>query len=266
MAAMISAQYPSLRPENVRALIVHSAEWTPAMQAHLKGASGKRARARLVRRYGLGVPSVARALHSAADSLTLIAQAAIRPFEQGKMREMQLFDLPWRRDVLQQLGATPARLRVTLSYFVEPNPGRRGGRYRHRYASHGLRFEVKRPTESIDDFRKRLNQRALDEDEKKPTAAGDSSDWYLGEQARSHGSIHSDILVGVAADLAERGVIGVYPVTGWWKEQKKRDRSERALATPLSFRSRHPAWRPTSGPRSPSRWASRSGLMSDDGT
>jgi hypothetical protein len=25
--------------------------------------------------------------------------------------------------------------------------------------------------------------------------------------------------------LADRGVIGVYPVSGWWKEQPKRDRS-----------------------------------------
>jgi hypothetical protein len=30
---------------------------------------------------------------------------------------------------------------------------------------------------------------------------------------------------GTAADLAERGVIGVYPVSGWWKDQPKRDRS-----------------------------------------
>jgi len=28
-----------------------------------------------------------------------------------------------------------------------------------------------------------------------------------------------------AADLAERGTIAVYPVTGWWKELPSRDRS-----------------------------------------
>lgn len=28
-----------------------------------------------------------------------------------------------------------------------------------------------------------------------------------------------------AADLADRGVIAVYPVSGWWKDQPKRDRS-----------------------------------------
>lgn len=227
MAAMISAEYPALWPEAVRALVVHSAEWTAQMQTHLRGASRKRDRANLVRRYGFGVPRFERALRSAGDALTLIAQSSIRPFVDGKMREMHCFELPWPREVLQSLGGTPVRLRVTLSYFIEPNPGRRGWKKRHRYASHGLRFEVKGPTESVEEFRKRLNQRALDEDEEKPATGGDSAEWYLGEQARSHGSIHSDILQGFAADLAERGVIGVYPVGGWWKEQPKRDRSEK---------------------------------------
>jgi DNA invertase Pin-like site-specific DNA recombinase len=31
--------------------------------------------------------------------------------------------------------------------------------------------------------------------------------------------------VGTAADLAERGWLGVYPISGWWKDQPKRDRS-----------------------------------------
>jgi hypothetical protein len=226
MAAMISAEYPTLWPEAVRALVVHAAEWTPQMQTHLRGASGKRARARLVRRYGFGVPQLGRAMRSASDALTLIAQGVIRPFAAGKLREMHFFELPWPREVLQSLGETPVRLRVTLSYFIEPNPGRRGWKHRHRYASHGLRFDVKSPTESVEEFRKRLNQRALDEDEAKPAGAGDSAEWYLGERARNRGSIHSDILQGFAADLAERGVVAIYPVSGWWKDQPKRDRSE----------------------------------------
>lgn len=232
MAAMIAAEYPTLWPEAVRALVVYSAEWTTQMQTHLRGASGKRARARLVRRYGFGVPRLDRALRSGDDALTLIAQETIRPFvpkaakpNERQMGDIHFFELPWPRDVLQSLGETPVRLRVTLSYFVEPNPGRRGWKKRHRYASHALRFEVKGPTESLEEFRKRLNQRALDEDEERPSAGGDSSEWYLGEQARNHGSLHSDILQGFAADLAERGVIGIYPVSGWWKDQPKRDRS-----------------------------------------
>src|SRR5262245_29673263 len=86
-------------------------------------------------------------------------------------------------------------------------------------------FRLKYPTETVDEFRKRLNQRALDEDEDKPAAGSDAASWYLGEIARNKGSIHSDIWVGTAADLAERGSVGVYPVSGWWKDQPKRDRS-----------------------------------------
>ena len=115
---------------------------------------------------------------------------------------------------------------VTLSYFIEPNPGRRGWQKRHRYASHGLRFDLKGATETIDEFRKRLNQQALDEDESKPGAGSGATEWFLGEMARNKGSIHSDIWVGTAADLAERGVVGIFPVSGWWKEQPKRDRSK----------------------------------------
>lgn len=225
IAAQISAEYPEFWPETVRALIVHSAEWTRAMQSHLRGASGKRARERLVRRYGFGVPSSLRALRSADDALTLVIQSQIAPFSGGRMHEMHLHSLPWPAEVLAGLGNAAVKLRVTLSYFVEPNPGRRGWKKRHRYASHGLRFEVRKPTESTEEFRKRLNQRALDENEDKPKSSGDSSDWYLGEQARNKGSLHSDSWVGSAADLAERGVIGVYPIGGWWKEQPKRDRS-----------------------------------------
>lgn len=225
MAAIIQAEYPEFWPETIRALIIHSAKWTRAMETHLSGAQGKRVRALLVRRYGFGVPHLDRALRSANDSLALVAQAALHPFSNGKMREMHLYQLPWPKDALQQLGETPVRLRVTLSYFVEPNPGRRGWKRRHRYASHGLRFDVKSPTENPDEFRKRLNKRALEEDEDRPSTGGDSAEWFLGEQTRNKGSIHSDIWDGTAADLAERGVIGVYPVSGWWKDQPRRDRS-----------------------------------------
>ena len=31
--------------------------------------------------------------------------------------------------------------------------------------------------------------------------------------------MHSDRWQGTAADLAERGFIGVYPVIGWWRER-----------------------------------------------
>jgi Subtilase family len=225
IAAIVRADYPKFWPETIRALIVHSAKWTRPMEAHLRGAGGKRGRAKLVRRYGFGVPNLDRALKSANDALTLVAQSTIHPFSEGKMREMHVHQLPWPKDALEELGETAVRVRVTLSYFIEPNPGRRGWLRRHRYASYGLRFDLKYPTETSDEFRKRLNQRALDEDEDKPAADSGAASWYLGELARNKGSIHSDIWVGTAADLAERGWVGIYPVSGWWKDQPKRDRS-----------------------------------------
>ncbi|MGN7613119.1 hypothetical protein ACQZV8_13660 [Magnetococcales bacterium HHB-1] len=116
-------------------------------------------------------------------------------------------------------------LRVCLSYFIEPNPGRRGWKRRHRYASHGLRFHLKLPTESIDEFHKRLNKKVLNKDEKKPNSGSEMAGWFIGK-ARNTGSLHLDIWKGTAADLAERGIIGISPVSGWWKDQPKRDRSQ----------------------------------------
>ncbi len=179
IAAITRAEYSDLWPETVRALIVHSARWTNTMQAHLGSGAGKRARLNLARRYGYGVPDLQRTMRSANDCLTLMVQSSIVPFFNGKMNEMHVHDLPWPKEVLGQLGQIAVRLRVTLSYFVEPNPARRGWKKRHRYASHGLRFDVKSATESTSEFRKRLNQRALDEDEERPVT-GDSDGWFFG--------------------------------------------------------------------------------------
>jgi hypothetical protein len=169
LAASILAEYPSLWPETVRGLIVHSAEWTDIMKDRLDRATGRRSRGALFRRYGMGVPDLTRATRSATDALTLVAEDIIHPFEEGRMGEMNLHQLPWPIDVLSDLGDAEVRLRVTLSYYVDPNPARRGWRRRYRYASHGLRFEVRRPTESTLDFRKRINRLARAEDERRPT-------------------------------------------------------------------------------------------------
>lgn len=226
MAAMIAVEYPDLWAETRRALIVHSARWTPRMKAAIDGAAGKTGIGALVRRYGFGVPSLARAVRSADDALTLVSESTIRPYANGKMREMQVHELPWPKDVLASLYSATVRLRVTLSYFIEPNPARLGWKRRHRYASHALRFDVKTASESIPEFRKRLNKKALEEDEGKPTTGSDSSEWLIGDRTRHRGSLHCDIWQGTAAALADRHVIGVYPVSGWWKDQPKRDRSE----------------------------------------
>lgn len=227
IASNILAEYPSLWPETVRALIVHSAEWTPAMRRQFDAAQTRAARVALHRRYGMGVPDLARATRSATDALVLVVQDMIHPFDgDGHMREMHLHDLPWPTEVLAELGPAKIRLRVTLSYFIEPNPGRRGWARRYSYPSHGLRFDVRRSTESTDEFRKRLNQKARDEEERFPSRR-DADEWFFGPEQRGAGSLHTDFCTGRAADLARRGVLAVFPVAGWWKERKGCDHSDR---------------------------------------
>jgi hypothetical protein len=226
MSARLRHRYPEFWPETVRGLIANSARWTPRMRTHLGRSATAGVKENLVRRFGLGVPDEGRAMYSARDALTLVSQSVIKPYKDGHLRELHFHALPWPRESLVQLGEEPVALRVTLSYFVEPNPGRRGWKLRHSYASHGLRFEVKGALEEVDHFRARLNKLAVDEEVERPSAEDAGEGWFLGRTIRNRGSMHSDVWHGTAADLAERGHIAVFPVSGWWKAQQKRDRSE----------------------------------------
>ncbi len=221
LAANISSVYPMYWPETVRGLIVHSARWTPQMLRR-NPVHRRVDMKRLVRRYGYGVPDEARALRSASDDLTLVHQGIIHPFANGRLNEMHLHALPWPREALADLGEVDVTLRVTLSYFIEPNPARRGMRTRFRYTSHGLRFDMKTPTESAPDFTRRINRLEREEGERRPRTS-DLSDWRVG--LRTTGSLHSDSWTGSAADLAQRDLLAVYPVGGWWMDVTARDRS-----------------------------------------
>jgi len=224
-AAIVRAEYPDLWPETIRALLVDSAEWTAPMQRELDAASGAKDVAFSLRCFGFGVPDLERALWSAGNSLTLIAQDSLQPFTEDRSNEMNLHALPWPRSELEQLGDVKVELRVTLSYFVEPNPARRGWKNRHRYASHGLRFAVQKPAESVVNLRKRVNQDAREEEEG-GGAEGDSEGWLLKPNLRGKGSLHHDRWRGTAAELARRNHIAVYPVIGWWRERRSLGRSE----------------------------------------
>ncbi len=231
LAAQVLAVYPEFWPETIRALIVHSAEWTNTMKRQfLPNKPLKRDYQNLLRRCGFGVPDLDRALWSVGNSLTMVIEENLHPFKREPnspptptFRDMHFHDLPWPRDVLEDLGETRVEMRITLSYFIEPNPSRRGVRSRYRYESHGLRFDVKRPLESTDEFRKRINLAARDEEEGTRYSGNDPS-WLIGSQGRHRGSLHSDIWRGTAADLASRGNIAVYPALGWWKTRYSLER------------------------------------------
>lgn len=233
MAAQLMAAYPALRPETIRALVVHSAEWTEAMRtAYLPNHKPhtKSDYVNLIRHCGWGAPELDRALWSAGNSLTLIVEDVVRPYQKIKgkgvvSRDMNLHSLPWPKEQLQALPPdTKVELWITLSYFIEPNPSARGTSSKFHYPSHRLRFEVQRPLDATtEDFVARINAAAEREDEGDPIDPKDPN-WVLGDLKRHRGSLHQDIWQGTAAELASRGFIAVYPAKGWWRTRPTQER------------------------------------------
>jgi len=223
-AARIQADYPEYWPETIRGLIVHSANWTEELyRQFVQNGNSKREIGNLLRIAGYGVPNIEKALYCAKNSLTLIAEAEIQPFikekgKQPKTNEMHLYRLPWPIQVLQDLGEVEVRMRITLSYFIEPGPGEIGWKDRYRYPSHGLRFKLNSPTESEDEFIRRINRAVRDDEHGRPDTESPSDHWIIG-QNRDKGSIHSDVWVGTAADLSSSNLIAVFPSIGWWRER-----------------------------------------------
>jgi len=229
MAAQVQAEYPDFWPETIRALLVHSASWPEPLYNQFVKRDSKKEIGGLMRACGYGVPNLAKALYSASNSLCLISQAEIQPFDKKRDKEgnersgyrtkdMHLYELPWPKEALRSLPeGTDVEMRVTLSYFIEPGPGEIGWQDRYRYASHALRFELKSPTETKKQLEKRINQAARGEDGHPGTESA-AAHWQIG-QARNKGSIHSDIWSGTANELADSNVIAVYPAIGWWRER-----------------------------------------------
>ncbi|MEN6324617.1 MAG: S8 family peptidase, partial [Syntrophomonas sp.] len=225
-AAQLQYHYPESWPETIRALMVHSAEWTDALMEQFLEDQSKGSYAKLLRICGYGVPDLERALYSAGNSLTLISQAELQPYEKKpngsgyRTKEMHLYDLPWPKEVLLGLPSEiEVNMRVTLSYFIEPGPGEIGWKDRYRYASHGLRFDVKSPSETNSEFIRRINAAVRTDEEGRPGTQSAADHWVIGANGRDKGSIHSDIWKGTAAELANSGVIAVYPIGGWWRER-----------------------------------------------
>ena len=227
-AAQILVQNPDFWSETVRALIVHSATWTAAMRKRLPATPQQKDKNVLIRRYGYGAPSLEKALRSAKNDLTMIIQDGFRPFQKKDGRsdvstkDMNLHTLPWPQQELEALGEREVEMRVTLSYFIEANPGERGWVRRYSYPSYGLRFVTKDATETLTDFKKRITKSAHEEGD--TVSFKEDKGWFLGTELRNRGSLHSDIWTGTAADLAAKDAIGVYPVGGWWKDRPVHNR------------------------------------------
>lgn len=222
IAANVMAKYPNLKPATIRGLLVHSAKWTSQMKQDHLGALNptKQQYLSLIRQCGWGVPSLERALWSANNAVTLLIEEELQPYKKDdgavKTNHMHLHVIPWPKDVLEGLDAN-VELRITLSYFIEPNPSARGAKSKFHYPSHRLRFDVQRPQESLAAFVGRVNAASDEVDEDDDPSEPKDPNWYLGEKLRHKGSIHQDVWSGTAAELASRRHIAVYPGSGWWR-------------------------------------------------
>ncbi|MGJ8724598.1 MAG: S8 family peptidase [Roseibacillus sp.] len=217
VGAHLCQSYPDLWEESIRGLIVHSGRWTNemlgrgAIDPHRSGS--KDAIENVLRSFGYGQVDPTRASVSFDNKVTFRFQQSLQPFKgqagAATLHESHLIKLPWPAQVLQASPDTTVTLRVTLSTFVEPNPGSRTWEKsdKYKYAGAQLRFAVKHKDSSLDDFRA------------SPTGA--DSGWALGPQLRAKScSLVQDIWQGSAAQLSEMDYLRVFPVVGWWAKRK----------------------------------------------
>ncbi|HOI79544.1 MAG TPA: S8 family peptidase [Petrimonas sp.] len=224
MAAQIQSIVPNAWPETIRALMVHSAEWTPQLIAQFgidlkkKGDIGN-----LLRIAGYGVPDLKKASECATNHLTLIAQEYIQPFkkEKGlvKTNIMHFYELPWPEEILRQIGDQSVTLKITLSYFIEPSPGELQTQNRYTYASHALRFDINSSQEkdNIEEFKKRINKQSWEDENDRSETKGFREEWKIGTTYRNKGTVQSDSITLSGIEIADCNHIAVYPIGGWWK-------------------------------------------------
>jgi hypothetical protein len=240
LAAEIQAEYPNIRPETVRGLMVHSARWNETMlngtNPHRQGTSSNVAS--ILRQYGYGEPDGARARKSASNAVTLFREESLRPFtNSGSLNDCHIHTLPIPPDLLSDPGMGDAIMRVTLSYFIAPSPSANsrlpGSRY--RYAGCLLRFDARNVNESEEAFLSRVGSIAADEEddgieaEDQVVAGNDptinrralnNGRWALGPKLRAKGgSLIHDVWQGPAVDLLTTNQIAVYPKKGWWSSR-----------------------------------------------
>lgn len=164
LAAHIWSVEPTLRPETVRGLIVHSASWTKAIVEDFPGLNDR------LQACGYGVPNERLASECARGVATILVEdsmpnavvedepkktppkrATTKTTERKHRRKVKLYRLPLPENLLT--GEDPdVELRVTLSYFAEPNNF-------GRLTRHGLdlKWDMQGSQESDGAFRQRIN-------------------------------------------------------------------------------------------------------------
>ena len=225
LCSLLHNRYPSFWPETIRALVVDGAQYTPVMLQPGSVAQGQLAREALVGRYGYGRVRPEVSLNSSPHRPTVVLQERIVPYIRNgakrRLGHINMHDLPWPRHELEALGEAQVDLKVTLSYFIQPNPSRRGWQGKFRYQNFALRFAIRAASETSERFHQRINKIERDEmgdfrEDSMPDP--DSAGWFLRSRLRSRGSLHSDTCSGTATALANKSELAVFPVGGWWKE------------------------------------------------
>ena len=221
LAGEIKHENHNLSALSIRALMVHSAEWTDEMKRQNTD-NGKLNKNNLLHTCGYGVPNKDKAIASDDSYATFIAEEVINPLAEAKdgtckLNAMHVYELPWPKEILEHMGDTEVTLKVTLSYYIEPAPGSKTKMNKYRYPSMRLSFDVNNPTENKEQFISRVSHISQEGVEK---VKNGSSRWGLGSNFRKHGCLISDYIKASAADIASCNMIAIYPVTGWWKYRR----------------------------------------------
>lgn len=243
--AKIKDVYPNAWEETLRALMIHSASWSNEMIAQFDIDTKKVSDIlRLLKIVGYGIPNLEKAISCKSNYLTFISEQIIKPYKLEnndiKTNEIHYYEFPWPKEILESLGDANVTLRVTLSYFIEPNPSERAYTTKYAYQSTALKFSLINPGEDFDNFKIRTNKinqddlkenlgvEKLDSGEYDKTTG--SSRWALGADTVFKGSIHSNYWRGSAAEIASCNKLAIFPLaSGWWKQLKKQNKADSQL-------------------------------------
>ncbi|MEL1239876.1 S8 family peptidase [Flavobacterium flavipallidum] len=240
--AKLRDAYPNAWPETLRALMIHSASWNSEIinqfNIDLKKVGDKQ---RLLRIIGYGIPNLEKAIKCKSNYLTFISEEVIQPYKFDgtvKTNEIHYYEFPWPTDILANLGDSNVTLRVTLSYYIEPNPGDKGYSTKYAYQSCALKFLLINPTEDFDNFKIRTNKINIDNLKEEKGGKLEEGDydknqekrWFLGAETVFKGSIHSNFWNGSAAEIAVCNKLAIFPLaSGWWKLLKKQKKYDSQL-------------------------------------
>lgn len=224
LASKIQYYNPKLSALSIRALLIHSAEWTDQMKTLCSDAHGNLNKKMILHSCGYGVPDEKKAIVSSDSRVTFISEDTIKPFVMGvgnklKFGKMNLYQMPWPKELLAGMDEQSVRLKITLSYYIKPSPGLRSRFNKYSFQSIRLKFDVCGPHESRREFENRIKCYTEEGEERGPRDSALADRWHIGINNRNQGSIISDSFVTTGAEMAGCGIIAVYPSGGWFKNK-----------------------------------------------